>query len=924
MRTLLLLCCICTAQILYAQQDYFIKFPDDLIQVNCTAPIFDYGQPLVSNSNGGAVSISYTDQMITVVPDGCFIVMRDWYVFSNPYDPQQGCINVPNPSPSAVANHPSNLPGPIVAPAGTAAPWAPTVVKVTPSDPAPTDYSIFWSASANCYRYTQRIKIIDTENPVFVNCPASPVTIDDPTPNDPELWNESYWAAPFSSNPDRSEAPAGLQLTVTDFCYGDNVSAKYELFLDLNGDGFWETVIRSDIPPAAGTVNYNNINNPNYNGGTPRDFDERLVSPGEKYRFGLYSVADSLFQRHFYVGWHTDQAPTVWMPAQLPPGTHRIKWLVADQCGNENVCDYSFTVQPSSSIVRALLGKVVIDTDTNCLVDTNETGLHGWLARLEHLDSTGLPDAEQYKTANAYGGYHFFVDTGSYHLSLQPPNGYWYSCPPDLDLDVQSVGDSSYADFSLQPQVLCPFLETDISTWGLRRCFDNTYTVRYCNTGTASAADAYLRITIDPFMEFVSAGIPGTAEGNHTWRFDLGAIPIGECGSFPLVLHLSCDGTVLGQSHCVEAHIYPDSFCLPLPGWSGATVEVEGSCAADSVKFLIRNTGTGPSSLLDYIVIEDNIINFQGMFQLPAGDSLPVAVLANGSTWRMETEQEPGSPGEPIPSATVEACGQNGSGGFSIHYLPQFGEADGNPYVSIDCQQSRGSFDPNDKLASPQGYGPEHLIRPDQPLEYHIRFQNTGTDTAFRVVVLDTLAAWLDPATVITGASSHPYRFELSGKGVLNFTFDNILLLDSNVNEAASHGFVKFRVRQRPFTPFGTFILNQAAIYFDFNEPVYTAEVFHRVGIRYLPTDVAEKPGAVPIIRVLPNPVSRSGILQFENLQVTGGRFTLFDAQGRMRLQQSFTGINVALNAAELSPGLYYFHVFEGMEMTGVGKVVLY
>ncbi|MCB9330722.1 MAG: T9SS type A sorting domain-containing protein [Lewinellaceae bacterium] len=923
MRTLLLLCCICTAQILYAQQDYFIKFPDDLIQVNCTAPIFDYGQPLVSNSNGGAVSISYTDQMITVVPDGCFIVMRDWYVFSNPYDPQQGCINVPNPSPSAVANHPSNLPGPIVAPAGTAAPWAPTVVKVTPSDPAPTDYSIFWSASANCYRYTQRIKIIDTENPVFVNCPASPVTIDDATPNDPELWNESYWADPFSGNPDRSEAPAGLQLTVTDFCCGDNVSAKYELFLDLNGDGFWETVIRSDFPPAAGTVNYNNINNPNYNGGTPRDFDERPVSPGEKYRFGLYSAADSLFQRHFYVGWHTDQAPTVWMPAQLPPGTHRIKWVVSDICGNESVCDYSFTVLPSSVLVHALLGKVVIDADDNCQADSNETGLKGWLARLERLDSIGIPSAEQYRTANTYGGYQFFVDTGDYHLTLQPPNAYWNSCPPDADFDIHSVGDSTNTDFALQPQVLCPFLETDIGTWGLRRCFDNTYTVSYCNTGTAPADSAYLRVTIDPFLEFVSAGIPGIDEGNHTWRFDLGAIPIGECGSFPLVLHLSCDGTVIGQSHCVEAHIYPDSFCL-LPGWMGATVEVEGGCAADSVRFLIRNTGTGPSSVLDYIVIEDNIINFQGMFQLPAGDSLLIAVPANGSTWRMEAEQEPGSPGEPIPSATVEACGQNGSGGFSINYLPQFGEADGNPYVSIDCQQSRGSFDPNDKLASPQGYGPEHLIRPDQPLEYHIRFQNTGTDTAFRVMVLDTLAPWLDPATVVPGTSSHPYRFELSGNSILNFTFDNILLPDSNVNEAASHGFVKFRVRQRPFTPFGTVIRNQAAIYFDFNEPVYTAEVFHTVGIRYLPTAVAEKPGAVPVIRVLPNPVSRSGILQFENLQVTGGCFTLFDAQGRMRLQRSFTGINVALNAAELSPGLYYFQIFEGMEMTGVGKVVLY
>ena len=87
--------------------------------------------------------------MITVVPDACFRIVRDWYVYSDPYDPQQACIYVPNPSPSATANHPSNLPGPIVAAAGTAAPWAPTVVKVQPGDPSPTDYSMFWSATAS-------------------------------------------------------------------------------------------------------------------------------------------------------------------------------------------------------------------------------------------------------------------------------------------------------------------------------------------------------------------------------------------------------------------------------------------------------------------------------------------------------------------------------------------------------------------------------------------------------------------------------------------------------------------------------------------------------------------------------------------------------------------------------------------------------
>lgn len=57
-----------------------------------------------------------------------------------------------------------------------------------------------------------------------------------------------------------------------------------------------------------------------------------------------------------------------------------------------------------------------------------------------------------------------------------------------------------------------------------------------------------------------------------------------------------------------------------------------------------------------------------------------------------------------------------------------------------------------------------------------IRFQNTGNDTAFLVVIRDQLPPELDPAGVRPGAASHPYRFEMVGKDQLSFTFSNILL----------------------------------------------------------------------------------------------------------------------------------------------------
>ena len=134
-----------------------------------------------------------------------------------------------------------------------------------------------------------------------------------------------------------------------------------------------------------------------------------------------------------------------------------------------------------------------------------------------------------------------------------------------------------------------------------------------------------------------------------------------------------------------------------------------------------------------------------------------------------------------------------------------------------------GSYDPNDKLAvTNTGKTELWQLGTDEWIDYTIRFQNTGTDTAFTVVITDTLPSNLDPGSIIIGAASHSFTWELRDAGTLKFYFLNILLPDSNVNEPRSHGFVGFRIRPRlPLLP-GEEISNIANIYFDFNPPVIT------------------------------------------------------------------------------------------------------
>ena len=334
------------------EQDYYVKFPNDVIVTKCDgtgsygAPVFFGGQDCE------LMGVSFEDEIFTVVPDACYKIERTWTIINwCTYNVNGSCVIVPNPNPNATTNSPQNLPGPIVSPLGTPAPWAPTVVSIAPGQPQ-TNYSIYWSASANCYKYKQVIKIIDTEDPIVSNCPASPVEFCDQSVNDGLLWNQPYWWDGGTESHDLCEGDAGLTITATDSCSGANLNITYLLFLDTDGDGTMETVVNSNNTPAPGTVNYNNLSTPNYTGGTPQVFDGRPVLPNEVYRWANHQSVSGT-ARTASVQWKTfaqmptpaNQLGTAGIAPQLPYGTHKIKWTVTDGCGNETYCEYTFEVK---------------------------------------------------------------------------------------------------------------------------------------------------------------------------------------------------------------------------------------------------------------------------------------------------------------------------------------------------------------------------------------------------------------------------------------------------------------------------------------------------------------------------------------------------------------------------------------------------
>jgi uncharacterized repeat protein (TIGR01451 family) len=158
-----------------------------------------------------------------------------------------------------------------------------------------------------------------------------------------------------------------------------------------------------------------------------------------------------------------------------------------------------------------------------------------------------------------------------------------------------------------------------------------------------------------------------------------------------------------------------------------------------------------------------------------------------------------------------------------------------------------GSYDPNDKQVFPPRLTPEEAAT-DTVLEYLIRFQNTGTYLAERVVITDTLSADLRWDTFRFLESSHPCHWYVSD-GVAHFVFNDIMLPDSNANELESHGHVRFKVRPRVGMVVGESVTNIANIYFDFNEPVITDPCLFAVEV---PTAIGQT--ALNGVTLHPNP----------------------------------------------------------------------
>ncbi|WP_238395855.1 DUF7619 domain-containing protein [Pontibacter pudoricolor] len=479
-------------------------------------------------------------------------------------------------------------------------------------------------------------------------------------------------------------------------------------------------------------------------------------------------------------------------------------------------------------VTNILSGTIYNDANSNCIKE-DEPGLEGTVIEVQ--------PGPYYVRSNKDGRFSVEVGVGEYNIKQiirsVPGREIEQICPSNSQthkVAFSSAGNIK-ADINFGNKVtLSPYLTTSVSSTRRRRCFESTTKITYANAGYAPAENAKVYLQLPKEIELLSADKPYTKQSNNTYVFDVGTVAPGETRTITIQDKVTCgDESVRGLTVCTRAWISTGK----LPEKPIATVTGECDPATGRVRFVIHNTG--PQDMETgklFRIYRDGKLSTVEQYKLAGGDSLVLWIPAVGKTLRLEAEQPDGNGDNTLASATIEGCQAGGSNtpistGFVNALPPDEEEAE----AAEECLLITDSYDPNDKQVTPTGLTSENYTPTGVALTYKIRFQNTGTDVAYRVVVVDTLSENLDISTLQMGSASHNYRFDVTGKGspVLTWTFDNIMLPDSNRNEPGSHGYIQFSIKPKADLPEKTLVENFADIFFDFNSPVRTNITTNRI-----------------------------------------------------------------------------------------------
>ncbi|MDJ1473394.1 DUF7619 domain-containing protein [Xanthocytophaga flava] len=585
-------------------------------------------------------------------------------------------------------------------------------------------------------------------------------------------------------------------------------------------------------------------------------------------------------------------------------------------------------------------GKVYADKNQNCNFDDTDEALSQVILIANPGGYYGSTDKE--------GNYRIAVPTGTYTVSQLHANGLLLQsiCPENntsVPITLANEGEWLSGVNFANAITNIPHLEVMVSSNRRRRCFTNTTVISYSNTGYADATNVKVYLKMPQHVTLKTAGLPYSIDKDSNYVFTIGLLQAHQSGNIHIIDSVACLAKITGVTQCTKVWITPaNDYTLPANSqWDQSDIILTGKCIENGkVQMLIENSGQAMSDSAEFRVFLDAQLAFRNYYKLQRTGSIELKIPANGKTVRLEADQRPGHPRKSQTNLTIEGCVASSSDIVSKGYVNAFPQDDAEPEVAIQCLQIIDSYDPNDKLVSPAGTPVDHYTPTNSELKYTIRFQNTGTDYAYKVVVVDTLSENLDIATLQMGAASHGYSLKVSGKGqpVLSWTFNNINLPDSTRDQKGSNGFIQFSIKPKAGLAEKARIENFADIFFDYNDPVRTnttANVLYDVPKVIDPANqlddsiidkvMASEPDALKgKLSLYPNPTQSQVWIQSVDASVRIEQVKIYNLLGESQTVSLSSADNQTLqiNMQAKPKGMYLVHI-QTNKGTSIQRVVV-
>ncbi len=421
-------------------------------------------------------------------------------------------------------------------------------------------------------------------------------------------------------------------------------------------------------------------------------------------------------------------------------------------------------------------GKVIIDTNGNCIADPGEPPAAGWFVNAEN-------GSEQALMTDAAGNFTLRTPDGVTNFTVKPPAlPGWTICNNNQSVTNNAASPVTDLIFvAQQADGNCPLTEVSITQPDLVRCSTSRFFATVHNRGLEATEDLELRVELHPDLSVVSASAPFNQNGNEL-VFELSPISALQSVVVEIRAALACE-VPLGTSHPVIARISPVA-CVP--SWTGPKYEVKGSCDGTTARFELQNAGGGPDAVTRYRVkVNDLLATDWTDVTLAAGGAAQVLSFpADGRTWRVELEQAPGYPQPSHPAAMVEGCGTAPNLLYSTGYLNTWRPDDDAPDVSWALPANTTEV-PNKVAAVIEGVRLHNLHGDLRPIEFTVRARNPLPHPAQKVIVDLTFSPALDVTTFrLLSANALPAAVSVTENKKIRIILENLQLDTGAVDQA--------------------------------------------------------------------------------------------------------------------------------------------